>query len=322
MATPIFIVGTPRSGTTWLSNMLGKHSRVACVQQRISDKQGGINESAFFSYVAGKFGDLKNYNNLIQLIEIFAGSTFFILSGIDKTIFYEKRPQTYHDFFRVFMDHLADNKGADFWLEKTPSHTFHLKEIAQYYQDAKFIVINRDVVEQIQSFVKMTEIISGEKTKDLPFLKKKVQLVDRIFSYYAHTKHLDNFIAKNPDKIWRIEYNDLVNSTEQVVRKLCAFLKIDFVEGLLEQDFIPNTSFKGKDNRDAVLSKAEVKGILILSPLMKLVPYRIYRLLYLTKRALQGRNFPYWFFSYNIEKYEWRSVFGKGHERVKYNQDD
>jgi len=322
MATPIFLVGTPRSGTTWLSNILGRHSRVACVQQRISDKRGGVNESAFFSYVAGKFGDLKNDNNLIQLIETFAGSTFFIVSGIDKTIFYKKRPQTYHDFFRMFMDQLADKQGADFWLEKTPSHTFHLKEISQCYQDAKFIAIERNVVDQIKSFVKLNEIISGVKTEDIPFLKKKAELVDRIFSYYAHTKHLNYFIAKNPGRIWHIEYEDLINSTEQVMRKLCAFLGLDFEEGLLNQGYAPNTSFKAKDERDAVLSKTEVKGIQILSSLMKLVPYRIYRLVYLTKRALQGRNFPYWFFSYNIEKYGWSNVFGKGHERVKHKQDD
>lgn len=322
MATPIFIVGTPRSGTTWLSNILGKHSKVACVQQRISDERGGINESAFFSYVAGKFGNLKNDNNLILLIEIFASSTFFILSGIDKSIFYKKKPQTYHDFFRVFMDHLAEKQGADFWLEKTPSHTFHLKEISQWYPDAKFIIIKRDVVEQIKSFIKMNEIISRVKTKDMPFLIKKAALVDRIFSYYAHVKHLENFIAKHPDKVLIIEYDDLINSTEHVVRKLCNFVGLDFEQGLLKKGYAPNTSFRPTDNRDTVLSIAEIKSILILSPLMMLVPYPIYHLLYLIKRGLQGLNFPYWFFSYNIEKYGWSNVFGKGHERIMHDQDD
>jgi hypothetical protein len=321
MATPIFIVGTPRSGTTWLSNTLGRHSRIACVQESISDKRGGVNESAFFSYVAGKFGNLKNDNNLIQLIEVFSSSTFFILSGIDKTIFYKKRPQTYSEFFRLFMDHFADKQGSDFWLEKTPSHTFHLKEISRYYKDAKFVAVRRNVVDQIKSFIKINEIISGVKTKDLPFSKKKAEILVRLYKYHAHTKHFEHFIAKNPDKIWQIDYEDLTKSTEQAIRKLCGFLKIDF-EGDMLHGYIPNTSFESDDDRGKVLSMAEVIGIKILSPLMKLLPYGVHRLMYLTKRTLGGRNFPYWFFSYNIEKHGWSNVFGKGHERVKYDPED
>lgn len=320
MATPIFIVGTPRSGTTWLSNTLGGHSRVACVQERISESRIGVNESAFFSYVAGKFGNLKNDNNLIQLIETFASSTFFILSGIDKSIFYKKKPQTYQDFFRLLMDRLADKQKADFWLEKTPSHTFHLKEISQCYQDAIFIALRRNAVDQIKSFIKIDERISGIKTEDLSFLKKKVKLFARIFSYYVHIKHLDYFIGKNPNKIYQINYEDLKNSPEQIVRKLCGFLKIDFEENMLH-GYIPNTSFESDDDRRKVLSMAEVIGIKILSPLIKLLPYRLYRFVYLAKRTLEGRNLPYWFFSYNIEKYGWSSVFGEGHERIKYNPD-
>ena len=320
MATPIFIVGTPRSGTTWLSNTLGGHSRVACVQERISESRIGVNESAFFSYVAGKFGNLKNDNNLIQLIETFASSTFFILSGIDKSIFYKKRPQTYQDFFRLLMDRLADKQKADFWLEKTPSHTFHLGEISEYYQDAKFIVIRRNIVDQIKSFIKINEIMSGVKTEDLSFFKKKKAILVRLLKYYAHTKHFEHFIAKNPDKIWQIDYEDLTKSIEQAIRKLCGFLKIDFEENMLH-GYVPNTSFESDDDRGKVLSMAEVIGIKILSPLIKLLPYRLHRFVYLAKRNLQGRNLPYWFFSYNIEKYGWSSVFGEGHERIKYNPD-
>ena len=324
MATPIFIVGTPRSGTTWIANILGKHHRVACVMENLSDGRGGINESAFFSYVAGKFGDLKNDNNLIQLIEVFASSTFFIVSGIDKTIFYQNRPQTYDGFFRLFMDRLADKQGADFWLEKTPSHTFHLEEISQFYQDAKFIIIKRNAVDQIRSFIKMIEIISGVRTENLSFLKKKVVLAVRIFSYYTHTKHLAHFLSKTKDseKIWHVDYEYLRKSTEQLVQELCAFIGIDFEESMLEQHYAVNTGFKTKDERKAVLSTAEVKSIQLVGLLMKLLPYRFYRLVYIIKRALGGRNFPYWFFSHNIEKYGWSNIFGKNHERVKTIEDD
>jgi hypothetical protein len=262
MTTPIFIVGTPRSGTTWLANMMGRHSRIACVQESIPGGRGGVNESAFFSHVAGKFGDLKDDNNLIQLIETFASSTYFILSNCDKKIFYKDRPQTYHGFFRLFMDNLSDRQGADFWLEKTPSHMFHLDELLRYYQDVKFIAIKRDVIEHIKSTIKLDEVITGISIEDIPFIKKKKRILILIFKYHAYSRHLDRFRAK-----------------------------------------------------------AERKGIRMVSFLMRFIPYRLHRLMYLMRRAFMGRCFPFWFFSHNIEKYGWRNVFGKGHERVNYNSD-
>lgn len=321
MAIPIFIVGTPRSGTSWLSNTLGNHSKVACVRQGKPGERGGINESAFFSYVDGKFGDLKDANNLIQLIETFEASTFFILSGVDKSLFYKNKPRTYQDFFRLLMDNLSEEQGAMFWLEKTPSHTFHLKEISGYYPDAKFISLKRNIIDQIRSFLKIEESVTGRPIKNMPFLKKKMRLLTRVFKYYAHVKHLDHFIAKNPDRILQIDYEKLRETTEEVIGQVCRFLGIDFEESMLER-FIKNTGFQSDAERKEVLSSGDITVIRMLSFVMKLAPYSVYRLIYLAKRRLEGRSFPYWFFSYNIEKYDWGNVFGEGIIRATQEGED
>jgi len=319
MTTPIFIVGTPRSGTTWLSNILCQHSRIACVYEMTDDGRKIVNESAFFSYVAGKFGDLKKDNNLIQLIETFQASTFFILSGVDKKIFYKNQPRTYHDFFRLFMDYVAEKKGADFWLEKTPSHTFHLEEISKWYPDAKFVVMKRKIVDQIRSFMKLNEIIFGVQLKNLSFIKRQLIIFIRIFKYWAHCKHLDRFIVKNSSKVYQIDYEILRRETADVIEALCNFFKIDFEKNILNQTYFVNTSFQSDEERGRVLTSAEIRWIKILSAVIKLIPYYFYRVVYLSNRFYGGRNFPYWFFSYNIEKFGWGNVFGEGHERIKYD---
>ena len=66
MVRPIFIGGVARTGTTWLANIISRHSRVACIQGTTAAGMDGVNESAFFSHIAGMFGDLKNSNNLIN----------------------------------------------------------------------------------------------------------------------------------------------------------------------------------------------------------------------------------------------------------------
>ena len=91
MARPVFIGGAARTGTTWLANIISRHSKVACIQGTTAVGMDGVNESAFFSHVAGMVGNLKNDNNLIQLIEIFASSDYFLASGLDKEIFYRER---------------------------------------------------------------------------------------------------------------------------------------------------------------------------------------------------------------------------------------
>ena len=152
MKKPVFIVGIERSGTTWLANILCQHSNITGIQAK---RHYGIHESVFFSNIEEKFGNLSDDNNFIQLVEILSSSDYFILSGLNKDILYEERPKTYHDFFRLIMERFAEKRKADFWLEKTPSHSLYLEKISKYYPDAKFIAIKRDIVDTIKSTIRL-----------------------------------------------------------------------------------------------------------------------------------------------------------------------
>lgn len=120
MSTPIFVLGKHRSGTTWLANQLCQHSHIVGVQH---EAHGGIHESAYFSTVYGRYGDLITKSNFIELVEVLAASDYFRLAGATKEYLYSLWPTTYQDLFKQAMDDLADRKGASHWLEKTPPHT-------------------------------------------------------------------------------------------------------------------------------------------------------------------------------------------------------
>lgn len=82
--TPIFVVGVHRSGTTWLANILCRHSNIAGIQ---AERHFGIHESVFFSHFIHNFGDLRNDNIFIQFVEAFASSDHFILRACLKRYF-------------------------------------------------------------------------------------------------------------------------------------------------------------------------------------------------------------------------------------------
>ena len=57
MIKPIFIVGTNRSGTTWLANILSSHPKIAAIHHVNHHKfYSGVIESFYFSHVYGRYG--------------------------------------------------------------------------------------------------------------------------------------------------------------------------------------------------------------------------------------------------------------------------
>lgn len=187
---PIFIVGTNRSGTTWLANILCNHSNIACVQ---AEEHFGILETGFFSTLPEYFGDIRDDDNFIVFVEAFSKSDYFVLTGLDKDLFYKKRPLDYPTFLKILMDNYAEKKGTDYWLEKTPSHSLHLNEIFRYFPDAKIIGIKRDIISVVKSSVKLRD-----------HLRKR--LFRKAFGYFMFNKEIENFASNN--RIMLIEYMD------------------------------------------------------------------------------------------------------------------
>lgn len=118
----VFLVGAPRSGTTWLQLMLGSSHQVATV-----------NETHLFSqFLVSQF---KSWDRWLSGREI----------GL--------RPLMTEAEFIALIRHFADavihrilatKPNATVVLEKTPHHVLHWRNILKIYPDAHFIVLTRD----------------------------------------------------------------------------------------------------------------------------------------------------------------------------------
>lgn len=286
MPTPIFVIGPHRSGTTWLANILCRHTQVTGIQ---STEHKGIHESAFFSHVDRHFGKLDNENAYIEFVEVFSSSDYFSLSGLKKELLYAECPREYGEVFRLVMDKYADANDADNWVEKTPAHTLYLDKIHEYFPEGKYLGITRELTDVVRSSVAKRTFRSK--------LQRMLFIFRQVIHVLKYQKHISYFKDRIPNmKV--IRYEELNRDKNVVIQKICDFLDLRFEERLLEEHFSPNTSFEGPEKqsgRKEVFSQAELGLIRLLSAIFSLVPFFGYRSLHILQDRLRSVSLPSWF---------------------------
>lgn len=123
----VFIIGSPRSGTTWLQEMLGSHPLVCTLSEM----------KLFDFYIAPWINSWKEHFVLQKHSNI--------LSGLP-VVWTEK---DFHDFLIEFLERvygrlLVNKPGAAIILDKTPAYSLHIEHIEYLIPNAKYIHIIRD----------------------------------------------------------------------------------------------------------------------------------------------------------------------------------
>lgn len=285
MGQPLFILGKQRSGTTWLATQLSQHSQIAAVRD---DHHGGIHESAYFSHVAGRYGDLSRQTNYVEFAEVMAASDTLRILGVDKAFLYALWPTTYEGVFTALMNEAARKKGARYWLDKTPEHTLMIDQLAAAYPDAKFVATVRDPLEVTASSIGRYR--GGGWGRRRALFRGALNLVH-------HVKEIDRFAGRSP-RVRVVRFEALRRDPEGAFRELMEFLELEFEPGLLEEAYTPNTTFRGAraGGRGEVLTAGDKRLVGAALRLGGLLPTWGYR----AARRLTHRGkdpLPRWFFS-------------------------
>ena len=284
MAIPLFIVGKHRSGTTWLSNLLLDHAQIAGVEHR---HHHGIHESAFFSHVHGRYGDLSVFSNFAEFASVLSQSDYFRLMEVSFDEIVQLYPSTYAGVFRAIMDRFADRHGARYWIEKSPMHTSRIREIGQLYSDAQFVGILRNPVDAASSWLKRQEV--GENV-----FQRLTGLGRFTLNKCILDAHIREMQREWPERVRIVRYENLVQNQDDVVAAVCSFLGLPVKE--LHAQYAPNTSYEDGEDKKRYCSEYEerfVKRIYRFG--MRAAPANMGRNL---KHALQKRrtSLPDWFF--------------------------
>ena len=134
---PVFVLGSPRSGTTLLYDMLLSAGGFAVY----------LAESNVFNLLAPRFGDLSSRANRERLLESWLQSRLFRASGLNADSIRQKILRDCHntgDFLRIVMEEICVLQGARRWAENSPEGMLHLPLIKRLIPEALVIHIIRD----------------------------------------------------------------------------------------------------------------------------------------------------------------------------------
>lgn len=144
-AAPIFIIGTGRSGTTLLRQMLNAHPRIHITH-----------EASFYSYARHAPVDVS----ASQWLERYFQTYSYAYLGLDPATVRAALPADLPrdrivDAYTTILKAKAAQKGRVRWGDKNPLDTHNLAQIFADFPDARVVYITRDPRPTVHSFNRM-----------------------------------------------------------------------------------------------------------------------------------------------------------------------
>lgn len=240
---PIFVTGLPRSGTTFLHNLLieDEANAVPRCWQTIHPGRAGD--------AAGEARSIRQVDRQLKLFRWLApdfGAMHPITatapqecSEINAHVFASLRFDTTHHvpsyrawldsaghreayrFHRRFLQHLArQGQARQRWVLKCPDHVFALDTIREVYPDACFVFVHRDPMRVLASVARLTEVLRQPFTRHLDRATVGRQVCDRWAEGAARVVAACKSLPK--DRVVHIRYGELTGDPVGTVARLYA----------------------------------------------------------------------------------------------------
>lgn len=205
----IFLVGSPRSGTTMLQSLLAAHPEVI-----------SFPESKFFHYLLYK----KFAGKLPGRMEAFFKDEINrpeLLQGFDDS----QTVATKVSWFVGVLDGLAAEQNKSIWLEKTPEHIYFIEDIQRFLPDAKFIHILRNSMDTIASL--------HEATSNSHDLWGPGWDLNHCIHRWKEAMLISHKYAKNSNHIL-VKYEEILDNKVKKLEELSQFMEIEYDDKMLE----------------------------------------------------------------------------------------
>jgi hypothetical protein len=234
MRCPVFVVGSPRSGTTLLYHMLLSAGGFAVYRS----------ESKVFDLIAPRCGDLRRATNRLKMLDLWFQTRMFAISAVDRQRFKARilaECNSAGDFLRIFMEDIARAQNVDRWAECTPEHLQYLQWIKRELPKALFIHIIRDGRDVALSLQKKGWI------QPFPWHRGKDLLVAGLFWEWIVQKGRESGGAIGADYT-EVRYEELMSDPQNTLVRLGRFIGHNLDYARIKEVAIgavsePNTSF-------------------------------------------------------------------------------
>jgi len=206
---PVFVLGSPRSGTTVLYHMLLSAGGFANYRA----------ESNVYNILAPRFGGLRNSASYDRLLATWLNSKLFRVSGLDPQVMRAgvSGCQTPGDFLRLFMENVAHTQGVNRWADCTPDHLLCIEQIKREIPDALVIHIVRDGRDVALSFAQQGW------AHPLPWDVNQQLNVAGLYWSWIVGEGRKCSSALGPDYL-EVHYEDLVTEPQRVLNVISSFI--------------------------------------------------------------------------------------------------
>lgn len=235
MKAPIFIVGCPRSGTSFLYHLLLSSGGFAEFHTQMNA----------FDVLEPVFGDLRVERRRRAMMDEWLRSKAFAVSGLDAKTIDAKvmaRCRNGSDFMRIVMGEIAGKQNTDCWIDSTPTNIPHMLRIGRDFPEARFIHIIRDARDVALSLDK------HRWSRPLPWDKPRSLLAAGLYWEWIVRKGR-RFGAELGNSYMEVRYEELVERPAPALEKIGHFLGRELDYERIQRTSIgsvrkPLTSFK------------------------------------------------------------------------------
>jgi hypothetical protein len=250
----VFIVGVSRSGTTLVKNILNASSRVGIATE--NHYLGHLIPREGARHVFRRFGDLSDDRNVERMVDFIYGGgllTASRLRGMSRQWRWTTRNVPRDEFLRrilagdrseraiftVLLETYAEKKGKEIKGEKTPAHVRYVDTLYEWYPDARVIHMIRDpraiYVSEVRRRTTTPDSLPYRILARVPRLLSVAVLLETTIVWAESIWRLRRNRRRYGERYLGLRFEDLVGEPEREVRRLCAFLGIDYEPAMIDQ---------------------------------------------------------------------------------------
>ena len=225
-ASPAFLLGLYRSGTTPIRYSLAMHPSIAAPP-----------ESDFLVSFLRSIRDDRSTSGLATL-------------GFDR----DHVTATYRQAAMYFFANYAGSISDDIALlvDKTPSYVDYADELCELFPDSRFLVLTRHPFGQIGSSTRYGRL--RPEIPDFPAEAANSSLLEDAARYWVErTSTLLRLCEDHPDKVLLCRYEDLCVEPERSLRASIDFLQVPWDDRVLSYD--GNAADRGREGAKALAHK-------------------------------------------------------------------
>jgi hypothetical protein len=238
-ATPVFIVGEARSGTSLLYRTLQKHPSFQPHTQNLV-------ETDAFSHLRRTFMFSRTYPETLirfMLSDESAWNAFLrairplkLVSAVWAPVNYVLRDRVgwlyfanlNHLVLRAYFFYASQARGCRRLVEKTPTNTPNLRRLARTFPRATFLYIHRHPIDVYTSYRRRAAVDAQARWADL-------RLDEFCRRYETGTRRALEWRNAGHANLHLVRYEVLTTDPERALREVCTFLGEPFTREVVEE---------------------------------------------------------------------------------------